>query len=124
MSALEYRKKLKGNITFIEGNHDDPELGAVRSAILDYGGFHFLLIHDPAKTPGTFDGWVIHGHHHNNNLPRYPFIDFLNRRVNVSAEAIGYIPVNLNTICNLIRERISEGNTQPVFLSYRYGSEK
>ncbi len=124
MSALEYRKKLKGNITFIEGNHDDPELCAVPSAILDYGGFHFLLIHDPAKIPKTFDGWVIHGHHHNNDLPRYPFIDFLNRRVNVSAEAIGYIPVNLNTICNLIRERMSEGKTEPVFLSYRYGSEK
>ena len=27
LSALQYRRKLKGCITFIQGNHDDPELG-------------------------------------------------------------------------------------------------
>ncbi len=82
LPALQYRQKLKGNITFIAGNHDDQELGAVPSSLLDYGGFRFLLVHDPADCRSAFDGWVIHGHHHNNNLRHYPFIDFEHRRIN------------------------------------------
>ncbi len=73
--------------------------GQFHQSLLDYGGFRFLLVHDPADTQTEFDGWVIHGHHHNNDLRHYPFIDFEHRRINVSAEVIGYIPVNLKDIC-------------------------
>ncbi len=116
LPALQYRQKLKGHITFIAGNHDDRELGAVPSSMLDYGGFRFLLVHDPAHSQSAFDGWVIHGHHHNNNLRHYPFIDFEHRRINVSAEVIGYIPVNLKDICELIHERMSRGDMTPILL--------
>ena len=118
LPALQYRQKLKGHISFIGGNHDDPELGAVPSSMLDYGGFRFLLVHDPADSQLAFDGWVIHGHHHNNNLHHYPFIDFEHRRVNVSAEVIGYIPVNLKDICQLILDRMSRGDMTPILLKY------
>ncbi|HUW85723.1 MAG TPA: 2'-5' RNA ligase family protein [Methanoregula sp.] len=123
LPALEYRKKLKGRITFIEGNHDDCELGAVHSATLNYRGFCFLLVHDPADAPEAFDGWVIHGHHHNNHLLSYPFIDFMHRRINVSAEVLGYIPVNLNDICSLLLDKISCEDTKPILLNYSYGVE-
>jgi calcineurin-like phosphoesterase family protein len=123
LPAMQYRQKLKGNITFIEGNHDDRELGAVPSFMLDYGGFRFLLVHDPADSQLAFDGWVIHGHHHNNNLRRFPFIDFEHRRINVSAEVIGYIPVNLKDICELIHDRISRGDMTPILLKYPYNTE-
>jgi calcineurin-like phosphoesterase family protein len=123
LPAMQYRQKLKGNITFIEGNHDDRELGAVPSFMLDYGGFRFLLVHDPADSQLAFDGWVIHGHHHNNNLRRFPFIDFEHRRINVSAEVIGYIPVNLKDICVLIHDRISRGDMTPILLKYPYNTE-
>jgi calcineurin-like phosphoesterase family protein len=123
LSALQYRQKLKGHITFIGGNHDDRELGAVPSSLLDYGGFRFLLVHDPAHNPSAFDGWVIHGHHHNNNLRHYPFIDFEHRRINVSAEVIGYIPVNLKDICELIHDRMSRGDMTPILLKYPHSME-
>jgi len=120
LSALQYRKKLKGCITFIEGNHDDPELGAVPRIMLKYRGFTFLLVHDPASAPEEFDGWIIHGHHHNNDLRDYPFIDFEHRRINVSAEVIGYVPENLNTLCTILEDHISRGDTTPILLNYPY----
>ena len=120
LSALQYRKKLKGCITFIEGNHDDPELGAVPRVMLKYRGFTFLLVHDPVSAPEEFDGWIIHGHHHNNDLRHYPFIDFEHRRINVSAEVIGYVPENLNTLCTILEDHISRGDTTPILLNYPY----
>jgi calcineurin-like phosphoesterase family protein len=111
-----YRQKLKGRITFIKGNHDDQELDTVPSCLLDHGGFRFLLVHDPADCQHTFDGWVIHGHHHNNNIRQYPFVDFENRRINVSAEVVGYIPVNLDDICEILRDRLSRGEFKPILL--------
>ncbi len=117
-NAEEYLKKLNGDITFIRGNHDDAELGAVPSSTLEYKGLRFLLVHDPAKAPLDFDGWIIHGHHHNNDLRHFPFINFVDRRINVSAEVIGYVPVGLNEICTLIQSHQSGGNANPVLLRY------
>jgi calcineurin-like phosphoesterase family protein len=123
LPAQQYRQKLKGNITFVTGNHDEGVTDAVSSCMLDYRGFRFLLVHDPADCLPTFEGWVIHGHHHNNNLRHYPFIDFVHRRINVSAEVIGYIPVNLKDICELIRQRMSRRDMTPVLLKYRHSTE-
>ncbi len=116
--AGKYREQLKGTIGFITGNHDDPKPGSKSSAIIEYGGTRFLLIHDPADAPQSFDGWVIHGHHHNNDLRHYPFIDFGQRRINVSAEVAGYTPVSLRDTWSLIQYRLTAGNTKPVLLNY------
>jgi calcineurin-like phosphoesterase family protein len=118
VSALQYRKKLKGRITFIQGNHDDPELGAVPSVILKYQGFTFLLIHNPSSAPREFDGWIIHGHHHNNDLRHYPFIDFEHRRINVCAEVIGYIPLSLTKLCSILQDHQSQSDTTQILLNY------
>jgi calcineurin-like phosphoesterase family protein len=118
VSALQYRQKLKGRITFIQGNHDDPELGAVPSVTLNYQGFTFLLVHDPASAPKEFDGWIIHGHHHNNDLRHYPFIDFEHRRINVCAEVIGYVPLSLTALCSILQDHQSRGDSTPVLLNY------
>jgi calcineurin-like phosphoesterase family protein/2'-5' RNA ligase len=118
--AGEYRKQLKGDITFIAGNHDAPEPAILSSAIIEYKGTRFLLIHDPAMAPATFDGWVVHGHHHNNDLRHYPFIDFDHRRINVSTEVAGYVPVSLVDTWSLVQYRMSTGNTQPILLNYPY----
>ena len=120
LSALQYRRKLKGRITFIQGNHDDPELGVVPSVTLNYQGFTFLLIHDPASAPREFDGWIIHGHHHNNDLRHYPFIDFEHRRINVCAEVIGYVPLSLTALCSILQDHQSRGDTTPILLNYPY----
>ena len=118
LSTKEYRKKLNGNITFIRGNHDDAEMGTVPSSTLNHKGFRFFLVHDPADIPPDFNGWTIHGHHHNNDLQHFPFINFVDRRINVSAEVIGYVPVGLNEICTLIQSRQSSGNNHPILLRY------
>jgi len=118
-----YRNKLRGRISFIQGNHDIREREAAPVIVLEHGGFRFCLVHDPSDAPKGFDGWVIHGHHHNNNLRCYPFINFELRRINVSAEVLGYVPVNLNHICNLIRGRISGTDKTPILLNYPYSWE-
>ncbi len=118
--AGKYREQLNGTPGFITGNHDEPVPGSLPSAIIEYAGTRFLLVHDPAEAPPSFGGWVIHGHHHNNDLRHYPFIDFEHRRINVSAEVAGYVPVSLKDTWSLIECRMAAGNTQPVLLNYPY----
>jgi calcineurin-like phosphoesterase family protein len=116
----EYRALFNGNITFVAGNHDTSfSTGTVPAAHLTRDGIRFLLVHDPADAPENFDGWIIHGHYHNNDLSGFPFIDFAQRRINVSAEVIGYSPVSLGEICRFIREQVS-GSGEPLLLRYPY----
>ncbi|MDD4136508.1 MAG: 2'-5' RNA ligase family protein [Methanoregula sp.] len=118
--AATYRAQLRGDIVFIAGNHDEPGHGDPSSKLIEYTGMRFLLVHDPAAAPAGFDGWVVHGHHHNNDLRHYPFIDFEHRRINVSAEVAGYVPVSLRDIRDIIRYRMTTGNIKPLLLSYPY----
>ena len=118
--AREYCEQLKGEVTYITGNHDSPDPGSPAFAVIEHDGLRFYLVHDPADAPAGFDGWVVHGHHHNNDLRNYPFIDFVRRRINVSAEVTGYVPASLSGICELIRYRTAAGNTRPVLLNYPY----
>jgi len=99
----EYLGKLAGRITFVKGNHDEDIPGQVSSMKKRFGGLDFLFIHDPALTPPEHQGWIIHGHAHNNNIREFPFIDFIHRRVNVSIEMTGYRPVSLSTILGYIQ---------------------
>ena len=115
----EYRALLNGRITFVAGNHDKNTRDTVPSALLACDGQEFLLVHDPANAPAGFSGWVIHGHHHNNDLRAFPFIDFAGKKINVSAEVIGYSPVSLQEICRIIRER-TPGSEEPLLLRYPY----
>ncbi|MEI8330923.1 MAG: hypothetical protein WCF90_04620, partial [Methanomicrobiales archaeon] len=117
-STGEYRAQLAGNITFIQGNHDENGLDTVPSSTLEYRGIRFLLVHDPADVPPGFEGWTIHGHYHNNDLHHFPFINFTERRINVSAEVIGYVPVEMDEIFNIIQSRQDKGDLRPVLLRY------
>lgn len=116
LPAEDYRKKLKGDIVFLSGNHDDPAGGAIPSATIEYEGIQFLLIHDPALAPQEYNGWIIHGHHHNNDLRAFPFMDFAKKHINVSVEVVGYVPVSLGELAGIIKSRESSGNTEPVLL--------
>jgi calcineurin-like phosphoesterase family protein len=116
--AEHYRRKLRGDIVYIHGNHDDPEPGTVSSLQVEYEGIRFFLVHDPADAPSSFDGWIIHGHHHNNDLRNYPFMNFIKRCINVSVEVTGYLPVSLQEITQRIREREATEDTTPILLRY------
>ncbi len=47
--------------------------------------------------------WLIHGHTHNNELDKYPKINYKNKTINVSVELWDYKPVNIKTIMELIK---------------------
>ncbi len=47
-------------------------------------------------------------------------MNFESRRVNVSAEVLGYVPVSLNHICSLIQNRASGTDRAPILLNYAY----
>ncbi len=86
------------NIILLIGNHDKGYLKSVPPAekcVLTYGGKKFLLIHDSEKVR-KWDGWVIHGHEHNNKPGKYPFINGKNKTINVSVELINYTPLSLD----------------------------
>lgn len=103
----EWLGQLNGLKVLVQGNHDPYGFGAP-FLVIEYDGYNFLLIHDPAMLPFTWDGWVIHGHHHANHPEKYPLINRANRTVNVSVEHTGYAPISLNDIVRMI-----EGGAPP-----------
>jgi calcineurin-like phosphoesterase family protein len=111
-TSSEYLRHMNGRITFICGNHDTDIQGAIPSLQFSYKGDTFLFIHNPDDAPEGFTGWVVHGHYHNNDIERYPFINVQNRRVNVSCELTRYRPVSLETIHTLIREYAGRKNLE------------
>ncbi|MBA7613045.1 hypothetical protein ES703_20288 [subsurface metagenome] len=111
-------RKLKGHIVSIRGDHDD-RLQGIRFAnykMLHYGGYSFLLIHDPGQRPEDWRGWIIHGHKHNNDLRYYPFINGERKSINVAVELIEYQPLSIDKLLSLnigsIR-RMETINSQP-----------
>jgi len=96
---LRWLKRLNGHIIFIRGNHD---FTGIPLFILHHHGIPLLFIHNPAHAPEDWPGWVIHGHIHNNDPERYPFINRERRTINVSAELVGYRPVRLAVIEKII----------------------
>lgn len=92
-------RRLNGKIIYIKGNHEKFEAGKDYE-ILEYQRYRFLLIHNPDSV-GNFDGWIVHGHKHNNDLINYPFINKRKRTINVSVEVINYKPISLNQILKL-----------------------
>ncbi len=97
--------KLTGKISYIRGNHDKDIINRAKVIHSHYGikynDYQFLLMHDPHR-PNGYDGWIIHGDKHNNNLKDYPFINQKNKTVNVCAELVDYTPLNLDRLIMLI----------------------
>lgn len=99
--------RLNGRIVFIEGNHDSPGryVDGVRTHqyyIMSQGDRKFCCTHRPENAPRFWDGWVLHGHHHNTDLTKYPFVNPETRLVNVSAELVDYRPIRVETITGAI----------------------
>jgi calcineurin-like phosphoesterase family protein len=100
--AKYWVRKLKGHIVSIRGAHDWREKG-IRFEdfkVLQYHGYSFLLIHDPNQA-GDWRGWVIHGHKHNNNMSKYPFINGERKTINVGVELTNYRPISIDFLLSL-----------------------
>jgi calcineurin-like phosphoesterase family protein len=115
-TPFEYIQRLNGRFTLIQGNHDEGEYVTIHSETLVHNNIPFMLIHDPDDMPKAFDGWVIHGHHHNNDLIHYPFINFEKRWINVSAEVVKYQPVSLSNLCNIIKDHQLKPKVKSILL--------
>lgn len=98
-------QKLTGKIQFIRGNHDKDIVTMAKVIPTNYGikyrGREFLLAHSPYR-PDGFNGWLIHGDKHNNDLDRYPLVNQKRKTVNVCAELVDYTPVSLDYLVEII----------------------
>ena len=99
-NSKELMSKVNGKIHWIRGNHDSV---GDKMCKFEYDGYEFLLVHNPDEYVGKFDGWIIHGHKHNNNLLRYPFINVRNKTINVSVETLGYRPISIQELLKYMR---------------------
>ena len=115
-NPAEYLHRLNGTITLIEGNHDTRTGSSRRTESLTWEGIPFTFVHDPEDASPVSDGWIIHGHHHNNDLAGYPFINFANHRINVSAEVVKYRPVSLTALCQIIRDNQDRPGMERILL--------
>lgn len=95
-----WKRKFNGRKVFICGNHDRGLTGTKEFERVDYKGHKFWLTHYPNQMPKDWDGWLIHGHTHNNSK-KYPFINGDLRTINVSCELIGYRPLSLDYLISL-----------------------
>ena len=104
-------RKLQGQIHFIRGDHDTNVKNSREYEILEYNNHKFLLVHDPNKLTTEWDGWIIHGHKHDNDIKNYPFINGDKRAINVSAELVNYKPVSLDYLASLELDYIKRMDT-------------
>lgn len=105
-SGFWWWQQLNGNKILIKGNHDRQIKGIVpvhRWLVEEIGGERFLLVHSPDYDKPEWDGWMIHGHHHNNYPDLYPLINRENKTINVSAELLDYYPLPLDRLLWLVR---------------------
>lgn len=112
-----WNKQLNGDKVSILGNHDRNGgcLEFEKARILKVGQHNFLLIHNPSdkkiKTTKARYDWIIHGHVHNNEMDRYPFINGEHKTINVSSEMTKYKPVSLEYLLSLNLDSIKRMRT-------------
>lgn len=110
-SSNYWLRKLTGEIHFIRGNHEGLVKGSDEYRIIEYGGYKFLMVHDPDNLPFGWNQWVIHGHKHNNDVKDYPFINGDKKTINVSAELVNYRPMSLEFLVSLKLDSIKRMDT-------------
>jgi len=106
----EMMDKLNGNIIYIRGNNDDF---GIHYMSLKYKHEKFYMVHIPNHVPknwNKYKSWLLHGHLHNDNISKYPFINGMQRTINTSVEMIGYKPISLDYILSLNYEYIKYMN--------------
>lgn len=101
--------RLNGHVHFVIGDHDVsvmalPEVDLYEHFQFKHRGIPFFAIHDPDAAPRNWNGWVLHGHHHNNWPDQYPFINTDRRFVNLSVECIDYTPLAIERLVELLLE--------------------
>ena len=101
-----WTEQLNGHIILIKGNHDRGNLDSILHTdrcVLTYEGKELLLVHDPHTVNG-WEGFVVHGHVHNNDLVNFPFVNRERKTINVGVELINYTPVSIDFLIEAIED--------------------
>jgi len=99
--TVEWLSRLSESAVLVRGNYDsavdaeDASFPVVDACIVESGGRRFYCTHRPEDTPEWWDGWVLHGHHHDNHPREFPLVRTDERRVNVGVELLDYRPLSL-----------------------------
>jgi calcineurin-like phosphoesterase family protein len=105
--TIEFFRRLDGDI-LLRGNHDvgvdadETPFPILEACVLDHEEYRFYCTHRPEDVPEWWDGWVLHGHIHNNDTDTYTFVAYDAQRVNVGCELLNYRPMRLGTITSLL----------------------
>lgn len=94
-----YLAHLNGNVEFLNGNHD-PENWGHKYLTIKRDRRKIVLFHYPIE---EWDGWFrgsVHFHAHTHK----PKFQTAERRGNVCAEALNYVPIRLNTAIRRLTE--------------------
>lgn len=127
--AIEYANKLQGQLVLLDGNHDDIDASVapfpiMKSYYFDYvyndTHYEFYYTHWPdkeasnredernapywASPPKWFDGWVLHGHVHNNDLENFPFVNPTDKFINLGVELLEYTPIKLEELLAIVEQ--------------------
>lgn len=98
--------KLNGQVVFVEGNHDETiPIESHEHLAYETSNRSLYLTHYPSDIPDDWDEWGIYGHHHNNDVETYPFLEPDVRRVNVSVELLGYEPLPITELFRYMIQR-------------------
>jgi calcineurin-like phosphoesterase family protein len=109
--SVELYEQLNGNKLMTPGNHDDQlnfetaPIVSAESFVIQYKKYRFYCTHRPDNVPTEWTEWVIYGHHHNNNLTKYPFVDYDNNRINASMELTDYKPLKLEKLYEYLEHK-------------------
>lgn len=114
--AKYWLDKLAGTIIYLKGSHDHgitPQTKNLKclflcdQLIVHTPKMNLLFIHEPERVK-DWDGWVIHGHHHNNYPKEFPFFNYQMKRMNLSAELLDYTPISiLDILSNIDKNRFN-----------------
>jgi calcineurin-like phosphoesterase family protein len=106
-TVRRWLRRLRGEVVLVAGDHDAGarrcRAATVREASrFEAGGHRIRCVHDPEDAPADRDGWLVHGHHHDLRPEAFPFVDPEARRVNVSAELVGYEPLPVDELVDYL----------------------
>lgn len=114
--ASDWSSLLNGHKKFILGENDNLSSAQIRNGeVIDeyktkVNGYNLYMTHDHADAPEDWTGWVVHGHSHQLHPQDYPLYNYQYKRVNVSAEQIGYTPIEINSLVAMIDAISEESN--------------
>lgn len=129
--AITYQQQLNGKFTLLTGNHDEfdkwrtpfPVMESQYFTYSHYGDeYEFYYSHWPAQyqarttrddnrvqpdyaaLPSWFEGWNLHGHVHNNDLEKFPFVNHTQKTVNVGADLLQFTPLDMNSLVRILKQ--------------------